>query len=61
MKGYTTYDTAIGMVKDQWNVQVSGTNITNSYASTNISSAQFIQTQYPVRPRVITFAFGYKF
>jgi outer membrane receptor protein involved in Fe transport len=61
MKGYTTYDAAVGIVKEPWNVQLTGTNLSNSYALTNISSAQFIKTEYPVRPRVLTFAFGYKF
>jgi iron complex outermembrane recepter protein len=61
MPGYTTYDAAIGVAKDQWTAQFTGNNITNSYASTNISSAQFIQTNYPIRPRVLTFAIGYKF
>ncbi len=61
MPGYTTYDAAIGVSKDNWNAQITGVNITNSYASTNISSAQFIETQYPIRPRVLTLSFGYKF
>jgi iron complex outermembrane receptor protein len=61
MPGYTTYDAAIGVAKDSWNAQITGVNITNSDASTNISSAQFIQSQYPIRPRVLTLSFGYKF
>ena len=59
--GYTTYDAAIGVAKDNWNAQLTGVNITNSDASTNISSAQFIQSQFPIRPRVLTLSFGYKF
>jgi iron complex outermembrane receptor protein len=61
MPGYTTYDAAIGVAKDQWTVQFTGNNITNSYALTNESSAQFIKTEYPIRPRVLTLAIGYKF
>jgi iron complex outermembrane receptor protein len=59
--GYTTYDAAIGVVKDQWSAQFTGNNLTNSYGPTNESSAQFIKTEYPLRPRVLTFAIGYKF
>jgi outer membrane receptor protein involved in Fe transport len=61
MPGYTTYDAAIGVAKDQWTAQLSGSNITNSDASTNTSSGQFIKTVVPLRPRVLTVEFGYKF
>ena len=61
MPGYTTYDASIGVSKDAWNVQVSGVNLTNTYASTNTSSAQFIKTEIPLRPRVLTLQVGYKF
>jgi iron complex outermembrane recepter protein len=59
--GYTTYDAAIGASKDNWSVQLSGSNLFNSDAVTNISSGQFIKSQIPVRPRVLTFLVGYKF
>ena len=59
--GYTTYDAAVGVSKDRWTVQVTGSNLTNSNASTNTSSAQFIESQVPLRPRVIMAQFGYKF
>ncbi len=58
---YTTYDAAIGVMKDQWSAQVSGQNIGNAYGPTNISSGQFIESQIPLRPRVIMFNIGYKF
>ncbi len=61
MPGYTTYDAAIGVAKDQWTAQLSGSNITNSNASTNTSSGQFVKTEVPLRPRVLTVEFGYKF
>jgi outer membrane receptor protein involved in Fe transport len=47
--------------KDRWTVQVTGSNLTNSNASTNTSSAQFIESQVPLRPRVIMGQFSYKF
>jgi outer membrane receptor protein involved in Fe transport len=61
MPGYTTYDAAIGVAKDSWTAQLTGNNITNSDASTNTSSGQFIKTVVPLRPRVITVQLGYKF
>jgi iron complex outermembrane receptor protein len=61
MPGYTTYDAAIGVGKDSWTVQLSGSNLTNVDASTNTSSAQFIKSEVPLRPRVLTLGFGYKF
>jgi len=61
MPGYTTYDAAIAVAKDNWNVQISGSNLTNSDASTFTSSAQFIKSEVPLRPRVLTLGFGYKF
>jgi outer membrane receptor protein involved in Fe transport len=61
MPGYTTYDAAIGLSKDSWTLQLTGNNITNSDASTNTASNQFIKTEVPLRPRVITAQIGYKF
>ncbi len=59
--GYTTYDAAVGASKDNWSVQLSGSNLSNSDAVTNISSGQFIKSEIPLRPRVLTFTVGYKF
>jgi outer membrane receptor protein involved in Fe transport len=59
--GYTTYDATIGAAKDNWTVQLTGNNLGNSNAVTNISSGQFIKAQVPLRPRVVTFLVGYKF
>ncbi len=61
MPGYTTYDAAVGVAKDNWTAEVSAANLTNSDASLNTNSAQFIKEEVPVRPRVITFQVGYKF
>jgi iron complex outermembrane recepter protein len=61
MQGYTTYDAAVGVSKDRWTAQFTGSNLSNSNASTNTSSAQFIESQVPLRPRVLTVLFGYKF
>jgi iron complex outermembrane recepter protein len=59
--GYTTYDAAIGVAKDNWTTQITGSNLSNSDASTNTSSGQFIKSEVPLRPRVLTLQFGYKF
>jgi iron complex outermembrane recepter protein len=61
MPGYTTYDAAIGVAKDNWTAQITGSNLSNSDASMNTSSGQFIKTEVPLRPRVLTFQFGLKF
>ena len=59
--GYTTYDGAIGVAKDNWTAQFTGSNLSNSNASTYTNSDQFIQSTVPLRPRVLTVQFGYKF
>jgi iron complex outermembrane receptor protein len=59
--GYTTYDGAIGVVRDQWSAQISASNLSNAYGPTNISSGLFIKSEIPLRPRVILFEMGYRF
>ncbi len=59
--GYTTYDGSIGIAKDNWTAQLFGQNLSNSDASTFTSSAQFIKSEVPLRPRVLGLKFGYKF
>jgi outer membrane receptor protein involved in Fe transport len=58
---YTTYDAAVGVSKDAWRFSLTCENLSNSNASTFISSQQFITAQTPLRPRVITGTFGYTF
>jgi iron complex outermembrane receptor protein len=59
--GYTTYDGALGVAKDNWTAQILGHNLGNAYGPTNASSGQFIKAEIPLRPRVITFLIGYRF
>jgi outer membrane receptor protein involved in Fe transport len=59
--GYTTYDGSVGVAKDNWTASFYGQNLTNSDASTFTSSAQFIKSEVPLRPRVLGVKFGYKF
>jgi hypothetical protein len=58
---YTTYDAAAGVAKGAWHFALTCENLTDSNASTFISSQQFITAQTPLRPRVITGSFGYQF
>jgi len=58
---YTTYDAAVGVVKDNWTAQLNGSNLSNSHAATNISAAQFIKATIPLRPRVLMLTMSYKF
>jgi hypothetical protein len=48
---YTTYVAALGVTRDNWTAQIQGTNITNVYGPTNISSGLFIKSESPLRPR----------
>jgi hypothetical protein len=61
MPGYTTFDGSFGVSKDKWTAAVTGSNLTNSDASTFTTSAQFIKSEVPLRPRVVMLQFGYKF
>jgi iron complex outermembrane recepter protein len=59
--GYTTYDAAVGVVRDAWTAQISGQNLSNEYGPTNISSGQFIKSEIPLRPRVLMANISWKF
>jgi hypothetical protein len=61
MPGYTTYDGSVGFGKDNWNVQLFGQNLSNENSSTFTSTAQFIKTEVPLRPRVLGVKVGMKF
>jgi iron complex outermembrane receptor protein len=59
--GYTTYDAALAVARDNWTVQLAASNLSNSNAATNISAAQFIKATIPLRPRVLTLLLSYAF
>jgi iron complex outermembrane recepter protein len=59
--GFTTYDAAVGVAKDAWNVQIFGQNLTSVNASTGTNAGQFVQTETVLRPRIAGVKFGYKF
>lgn len=58
---YTTFDASLGVSKDNWDVSLYGTNLSNSHASVFTSSAEFIESQVPIRPRVLGVKVGFKF
>jgi hypothetical protein len=61
LPSWTTYDGALGIGKDNWTVQAVGSNLTDVNKSLFTSGSQFIETQTPMRPRVLTLRFSYKF
>jgi outer membrane receptor protein involved in Fe transport len=61
MSGYTIYDASVGVTKDAWHLQLNGANLANNHASTLSSSAQFVRSDVPLRPRVLTLTMGYSF
>jgi outer membrane receptor protein involved in Fe transport len=58
---YGTVDASIGVAKDKWYAEIYGTNLANSNASVFTSSAQFIKSEVPIRPRVIMLKVGASF
>ena len=58
---YVTFDAATGVSFDKWYAQLYAQNIGNSHASTFTSSAQFIKSEVPLRPRVIGLKAGITF
>jgi iron complex outermembrane receptor protein len=58
---YSTVSASVGVSKDSWYVNLFGENLSNSNASTFVSTDQFIVAQTPLRPRVVGAEFGYKF
>jgi len=59
--GFTTYGGALGVSKGQWTLQIQGSNLTDVYGPSNISSAPFIKAEIPLRPRVLMAQFAYRF
>jgi outer membrane receptor protein involved in Fe transport len=58
---YTTFDASCGLTKDAWILTLYAENLSNSNASTFVSTDQFIVAQTPLRPRIVGASFGYKF
>jgi iron complex outermembrane recepter protein len=58
---YTLFDAALGVVKENWTAQIQATNVTNVYGPINITSAQFIKSEVPLRPRALMAQFTHTF
>ncbi len=54
LPSYTTFGGAVGVSKDNWTVQLVGSNLGNSHASTFTNTAQFIKAEVPLRPRMVS-------
>ena len=50
---YGTLDASVDVLKDNWDIGLYGSNLNNSHASMFTSSAQFIKSEVPIRPRVV--------
>jgi outer membrane receptor protein involved in Fe transport len=61
MPGYATVDAAIGVTKDNWNVEFYTENLTDNHASTLTNSEQFIKSEVPLRPRILMLKLGASF
>ena len=58
---YVTFDATLGVKKDHWFAQLFADNFLDSHASTFTSSAQFIKSEVPVRPRTYGLKIGASF
>jgi outer membrane receptor protein involved in Fe transport len=55
---YATLDASAGFTRDNWRVEIYGSNLTNSHASTFTSSAEYIKSEVPIRPLVVGVRMG---
>ena len=58
---YVTEDAQLGVSKDNWHAQLFVNNLLDSHASTFTSSAQFIKSEVPIRPRTFGLTIGASF
>ncbi len=58
---YETADIAVGVAKDKWYAEVYSNNLFDDHASQFTSSAQFIESMVPLRPRIIMLKIGASF
>jgi outer membrane receptor protein involved in Fe transport len=58
---YVTFDAALGISKDRWNAEIFAENLGDSHASTFTSSAQWIKSEVPLRPRVVGLKVGFTY
>ncbi len=53
LPAYTTFGASVGISRDNWTLQLIGQNLGDSHASTFTSTAQFIKSEVPLRPRQV--------
>jgi outer membrane receptor protein involved in Fe transport len=58
---YSTFDASAGVAKDAWSAHVYSQNLFNKETSLFTNTAQFVEAQTALRPRVIGVKFTYKF
>jgi iron complex outermembrane recepter protein len=61
LPGFTTYDGALGIGKDRWQVQMYGDNVTDTRAQLYENYAQYYRAVTVSRPRTIGLRYSYKF
>lgn len=59
--GFTTYDAAVGVSRDDWTLQVYGQNLTDVHASLYSSYNDFVKAETVNRPCIIGARFSYHF
>ena len=59
--GFTTYDAAAGVSKDDWTAQLYGENLTDTRANLFSSYNDFVKATTVNRPRTLGLRFSYKF
>ena len=61
LESYTDVSLSAGVAKDNWTAELVVTNLTDRHEADFASSAQFVETRNPPRPRTVGVQFGYKF
>jgi outer membrane receptor protein involved in Fe transport len=61
LESYTDVGISAGVAKDNWTAELVVTNLTDRHEADFASSAQFVETRNPPRPRTIGLQFGYRF
>lgn len=60
MPSWTTVDASVGVSKDHWTVSLAGSNLTDQNKSLYTTDTEMILTETPMRPRVISLDFSYR-
>jgi iron complex outermembrane receptor protein len=57
LPAYAEFGASVGVSHDKWSLRLIGENLGDSHASTFSSTAQFIRSDVPLRPRTVTVRF----